>query len=221
RAKVAAIQHGQHPDGGYLQQCKHYLELAISYSKRPATPLMLTHGLSGSGKSTISQLIMEKLGAIRVRSDVERKRIFGLRADANSKSYVGGDLYSRSASEETYKLLTMMSQVITAGGYPVIIDATFLKQRHRAQFKAVADELGVPFVILHFHAEEELLRQWIIERNEKGNDPSEADVSVLEHQIKTQEPLSEDELLNTVTIDSGKEVDIPLICKNIHSLCTQ
>ncbi len=217
RAKVAAIQHAQHPDEGHLQQCQHYLELAASYTQRQATPLMITHGLSGSGKSTISQLILEQLGAIRVRSDVERKRLHGLSADARSKSTVGGDLYSASSSEATYRQLATTAQAITAGGYPVIIDATFLKHAQRQQFKAVADELAVPFIILHFHAAEAQLRQWIIERNEKGNDPSEAGISVLEHQIETQESLGEDELLNTVVIDSGLDVDVGTVCKNIQN----
>lgn len=217
RAKVAAIQHAQHPDEGHLQQYQHYLQLAASYTQRHATPLMITHGLSGSGKSCISQLILEQLGAIRVRSDVERKRLHGLSAGARSKSTVGDDLYTASSSEATYRQLATTAQAITTGGYPVIIDATFLKHAQRQQFKAVADELAVPFVILHFHAVEAQLRQWIIERNKKGNDPSEADIAVLEHQIKTQELLSDDELLNTVVIDSGIDVDIPLVCKSIQS----
>lgn len=221
RAKVTAIQHAQHPEDGYMQQCQHYLALAASYTQRPTTSLMITHGLSGSGKSCISQLILEQLGAIRVRSDVERKRLHGLSAKAHSKSTVGGDLYSATSSETTYQRLATIAQAITAGGFSVIIDATFLKQAQRQQFKTVANELGVPFVILYFHAEENLLRQWIIERNEKGDDPSEADISVLEHQIKTQQPLSEDELLNTVTIDSGIYIDIPLVCKNIQHHSSQ
>ncbi|MCF6324304.1 MAG: AAA family ATPase [Gammaproteobacteria bacterium] len=215
RAKVAAIQYAQHSDNGHFEQYQRYLNLALSYIEQHATPLMITHGLSGSGKSCISQLILEQLGAIRVRSDVERKRLYGLSTDARSKSTLGGELYSATSSDATYQRLATIAQAVTSGGYPVIIDATFLKQTQRQQFKTIASELNVPFVILHFHAEETLLRQWIIERNEKGDDPSEADVSVLEHQIKTQEPLNEDERLNTVTIDSGKAVDIPQACKKI------
>jgi len=217
RAKVAAIQQAQHPAGNHMLQCQRYLAQATSYIQHPATPLMITHGLSGSGKSCISQLILEQLGAIRVRSDVERKRLHGLSAETRSKSSLGGKLYSASASDATYQQLATIAQAITAGGYPVIIDATFLKQAQRQQFKAVADELGVPFIILHFHADEALLRQWIIERNEKGVDPSEADISVLEHQIKTQEPLNKDELLNTVVINTGMAVDIKTLCQTIQS----
>ncbi|MBL1261868.1 MAG: AAA family ATPase [Thiotrichaceae bacterium] len=218
RAKVALIQHAQHPGSGHSEQCQRYLNLALSYTAAHATPLMITHGLSGSGKSCLSQLILEQLGAIRLRSDVERKRLHGLSADARSQSAVGRKLYSATSSDATYQRLATIAQEITVGGYPVIIDATFLKQAQRQQFKAVAKGLKVPFIILHFHAEEALLRQWIIERNEKREDPSEAGISVLEHQIRTQEPLNEDERLNTVTIDSGKEVDISLACKNITNV---
>ena len=217
RAKVAAIQHAQHPEENHMLQCQRYLALALSYTQYSATPLMITHGLSGSGKSCISQLVLEQLGAIRVRSDVERKRLHGLGFDARSKSTVGEKLYSASASDATYQQLATIAQAITAGGYPVIIDATFLKQAQRQQFKAVADELAIPFIILHFHADEALLRQWIIERNKKGVDPSEADISVLEHQIKTQEPLNKDELLNTVVVNTGIAVDIKTACQSIQN----
>jgi len=215
RAKVAAIQHAQQPDSGHLAQCQRYLKLALSYTEQHTTPLMITHGLSGSGKSSISQLILEQLGAIRARSDVERKRLHGLNADARSQSTVGGQLYSSNSSEATYQQLAEVAQAITAGGYPAIIDATFLMRSQRQQFEIVANKLNVPFIILHFHAEETLLRQWIIERNEKGDDPSEADISVLARQIKIQEPLDEYEWLNTVTIDSGLDVDIKATCRKI------
>ncbi len=217
RAKVAAIQHQQQADAGQLQQCQRYLELAASYTKRLTTPLMITHGLSGSGKSAITQLILEALGAVRVRSDVERKRLHGLHFDARSKSPVGKALYTATAGEATYQRLATVAATTIASGYPVIIDATFLKQQQRQQFRNAADKLGVPFVILHFHAAEALLRQWIIERNEKGDDPSEADLSVLQHQMETQEPLNRNELLNTVTVNSGMEVDIPYLCQQIQS----
>ncbi len=217
RAKVAAIQYQQQANIGQRQRCQRYLELAASYTKRITTPLMITHGLSGSGKSTISQLILEALGAIRVRSDVERKRLHGLHFNARSQSSVGKALYTTTAGEATYQRLATVAAATIAGGYPVIIDATFLKQRQRQQFRSTADKLGVPFVILHFHATEALLRQWIIERNEKGDDPSEADLSVLQHQIETQEPLNRNELLNTVTVNSGVEVDISHLCQQVQS----
>ncbi|MDE2457264.1 MAG: phosphotransferase, partial [Burkholderiales bacterium] len=71
RAKVAALrarQAGQDAAGA----ARTYLELAHR-SGQPAAPLLLiTHGLSGSGKTTLSQGVVETLGAIRIRSDVER-----------------------------------------------------------------------------------------------------------------------------------------------------
>lgn len=216
RAKVARIRQTQRPNEEDLQQYQHYLELATSYTQQQITPLMITHGLSGSGKSCISQLILEQLGAIRVRSDVERKRLHGLSAEARSKSTVNDDLYTDTSSKMTYQQLAIAAHAITAGGYPAIIDATFLKRAQRQQFKAIADKLAVPFIILHFHAPEALLRQWIIERNKKADDPSEADISVLEHQIEMQELLADDELENVVAIDSELGVDVQVICKDIQ-----
>lgn len=49
---------------------------ALSYIEAKKPFLAITHGLSGSGKSTCAMMIAQSRGAIRIRSDVERIRIF-------------------------------------------------------------------------------------------------------------------------------------------------
>jgi len=94
-------------------------------------------------------------------------------------------------------------------GYPVIVDATFLKRSHRDRFRKLAQRLGVPFTILDFQADTVLLRARILRRSREEKDASEATLAVLDHQLADQEPLAADERPWVVTIESGRET-LPL-----------
>ena len=140
---------------------------------------------------------------IRLRSDVERKRLFGMTAEMRSDSKTDQGIYTADASQQTYQRLMSLATETIKAGYSTIVDATFLKREQRQLFRELATQLDVPFVILHFHADEQLLRQWINERLAHGKDASEATIEVLEHQLRTEHPLSSDEADHIISIDSG------------------
>ena len=210
RAKVAAIRAGQVEGAARadtLAECARYLALAAAQMQSPAPALLIASGLSGSGKTSQSQPLVEGCGVIRVRADVERKRLFGLDADARSGSTLGGGLYSREASAHTYARLAELARAVVEAGYPVLVDATFLKRTQRAAFAALAATLGVPFAILAFDAPVETLRARVRQRAEAGTDASEADVAVLETQLSAREPFEEEELACVVPIDTASAPD--------------
>jgi hypothetical protein len=150
---------------------------------------------------------VEGCGVVRVRADVERKRLFGLDADARSGSTLSGGLYSAQASARTYAHLAALARAVVEAGYPVLVDATFLKRAQRAAFAELAATLGVPFAILAFEAPVETLRARVRQRAEAGSDASEADVAVLETQLSAREPFEEEELACVVPIDTRSAPD--------------
>jgi aminoglycoside phosphotransferase family enzyme/predicted kinase len=211
RAKVDAIRMGQSDKGSddwqhLANDCDGYLKLAAGYLADRSPALMITTGLSGSGKTTVTQGLLESGGMIRIRSDVERKRLHGLAAEEQSDRELKSQMYSSSATEETYDRLAELVQQIIASGYSVIVDATFLRQAERERFAVLAGDLNVPFLILNCHASHEVLRERIRKRLRSGTDASEADLAVLELQIRHAEPLSEAEL--SVAVDAD-EADLP------------
>ncbi len=213
RAKVVTIRLGQSGLTAKEQQDIHhdfdsYLSLAEGYTEPPHPHIYITHGLSGSGKTTLTATLMQRLGAIRIRSDIERKRLFGLKGDEQGDT---ANIYTEEASQRTYQRLADLSVAITQGGYPVIVDATFLKQHERDHFRALADQLGVPFTILHFHAGPEVLTRRIQKRVAMGKDASDADLTVLQGQIKSYRPLGEKEMAETVVIDTEAEQPLDTI----------
>jgi predicted kinase len=98
------------------------VDLARRETTRTAPSVIITHGVSGSGKSTRAQALAEN-GAIAIRSDVERKRLAGLDAGARSESPVGGGLYASVVDRRTYDRLAQLARIIVRSGYTVLADA--------------------------------------------------------------------------------------------------
>ena len=208
RAKVFAIRAGQR--GGAkagLESCRAYLGLAHGWLTHRRPGLIITHGLPGCGKSTFAQIALERLGAIRIRSDVERKRLSGLEALANSNSKPGADIYGEDTTHQTYARLYELARGLLAAGFTVIIDAAFPRHAERESFRALAREMAVPFIIASLQADVTTLRERLSQRNIRGNDASEADIPVLQKSQGTQEPLWDDELATTVTFINDSDVD--------------
>jgi predicted kinase len=210
RAKIAAIRASQRGARMKmeLKSCRSYLRLAYSCLMRRHPAAIITHGLPGSGKSTFAQIALEKLGAIRIRSDVERKRLFGLTALADSKALLDADIYSEGATCRTYTRLNELARGILAAGFTVIVDAAFVLKAEREMFRALAHELGAPFVIASVQTDAALLAERLGLRTELHNDPSEADVDVLNKLQVFQEPLQEEELSNAVVFYNNGDIDV-------------
>jgi len=198
RAKVAVIRSAQ-PEadaGATLNEARAYLELALNDAKPPAPQLVITHGLSGSGKTWASSrwLLAEPGGhAIRLRSDVERKRLHGLGALATSGSGLNSGLYAPDTHGNTYASLLARAADLLHQGWSVLVDAAFLRQRERQAFADLAADRAVPFHILAPEAPVAVLRERISARQARGNDASEATLAVLEQQLGWVEPLSDAE----------------------------
>lgn len=189
-----------------------YLKLAQTYTKQDKPYIIITRGKSASGKSTLTQPLLEKLGAIRIRSDVERKRMYGIKLDEDSHADREQGIYTPKATDNTYlKLLELTGFVIDAG-ISVIVDATFTKVEQRNLFRKLATEKKLNFVILEFIASDKILRQRIRERKD---DVSDADLNVLESQIKNWSSLDSDEQDYLITINTEEVFDIEQLMSQI------
>lgn len=203
RAKVAALRAEQSAHAELdLAECARYIALAEAIATPPPARLIITHGLSGSGKSHAAQQLMCAAGAgptIRLRSDVERKRLFGLDALARSGSALNNDLYAPEAHVRTYAHLLSRTQSLLEQGWSVLVDAAFLKRSERDAFANLAQRSGCAFHVLAPHAEIQVLRERIERRLANGQDPSEATVQVLEQQLNMIETLGDDEARWVIT----------------------
>ncbi len=224
RAKVACIKLQQISDSKHSMKTvqagfERHVALAKHYTK-PAgnTPIIITHGLSGCGKTFISERLLQSADMIRVRSDIERKRLAGLSGQADSHSETGEGLYSKDINRAVYGRLLVLARKIVAAGYPVLVDATFLQSGDRQMFRKLAEELNTSYVILNIQASPETLRRRIKQRLESKSDASEATLDVLKYQQEYAEPLSMEERHHCVPIDSEGAFDPDSIWKNIQAI---
>jgi len=203
RAKIDAIRAHQ-PDtkpkeaNNAMAACRDYLALTETCLASRGPALIITHGLPGCGKTAVTQIALERLQAIRIRSDVERKRLFGLAPLQASSSQVAGGIYTADATQRTYARLHELSRELLSAGFPVIVDAAFLQHAEREQFRELAQEMAVPFAILDIQAAPATLRHRIQRRQDQARDASEADLRVLEKLQAVREPLQPGELVCTV-----------------------
>jgi aminoglycoside phosphotransferase family enzyme/predicted kinase len=225
RAKVAALRLVQSAsDSDSRVEARRdfdgYISLATSWAVVPAPCMLIMHGVSGSGKSWYASQLVERLGAIQLRSDIERKRLYGYRADANTGSDVQAGIYSQAASERTYAQLARLAESVLAGGLPVIVDAAFLRQAERQRFQQLAKSHGVPFAILHLEADEPVLVTRITRRRQLGNDPSEAGLDVLKSQLAGQEPLAASEMADVLQIQTAAASGLDLLVGRLRKKCS-
>lgn len=183
RALVAALR-------GLDTLAARYLATALAWTQPGPVQLTLMHGLPGSGKTHVSQRLLQAEGAIRLRSDVERKRLAGLHMLDNSRAQ-GLNLYDTATTRRTYDHVLAQARTTLQAGWPVILDAAFLRRDERDQACALARACGVPLGIVHCEAPLEVLHQRLQQRQ---GDASEADSAVLARLAPAAEPLAPDEL---------------------------
>lgn len=207
RVKVESLRLAQldNADEDMKSELGKYLELAAGYTRDTEPRLLIAHGLSGSGKTHVARLLLEQADLVHLRSDVERKRLFGLGPLDSSRSAQDEGIYSREANVRTYEHLADLAGRLLDSGWSVLVDAAFLKVDERRAFRQLAESRGMPFAIMHCEADMGVQRQRIAGRR---GDASEADLGVLERQREWQEPLRDAELPDVLSVNTTAAPDL-------------
>ena len=218
RAKVAAIRSRERDlkaqRDADVAEARDYCKIAVRQASKGPRALVIMSGLSGSGKSWVSERLMAELPAIRLRSDTERKRLFGVAETAQSGSGIATGIYTAEASEKTYERLFGLAGEVFASGHHVILDAAFLKSAQRDAARRVATRAGCEPVLLHVRASTEVLRERLRQRASVKGEVSEADLDVLEHQLTTTEAITSEEV--AIDVDNMTVVDIKAVATSIR-----
>ena len=185
RAKVAAI-------GKDVLKMELHIELALRYVEESTTApkLILMNGLSGTGKSYVSACLVSLIPGIRLRSDVERKRLAGLKRNESSH----GTIYTKEMNDKVHKRLLECCKNVLQTNICAIVDATMLKKELRLEFQAISKRCFVVTCAADYDVMVKRLK-------ERKGDPSEATEEVVKMQIEKQESICEEEeehyVLNT------------------------
>jgi uncharacterized protein len=172
-------------------EARSYLDLAVRYFQPRSCRLVAVGGLSGSGKSTLAAALAPSLRARVLRSDVIRKRLFGV----TPETPLPASAYTPDASHRVYAQLRRLAADGLSAGYSVIVDAVSLKPAERASFAAVAKAAGVPFSGLWLEAPAAAMEGRLRTRR---HDASDASPEVLALQLRQDAGA-----MNWVRIDAG------------------
>lgn len=222
RAKVAAIRSVERAEvedrEEDIEALKHNLAVAARWIDASPPKLIGMHGYSASGKTWVSSQLMSELPAIRVRSDIERKRLFGLEETGRSDSRPGGGIYTDRARTEVYDLLLSIAARLLDAGFNVIIDASFLRRADRQSLTSLAEGRGLFCGLVSTDADRAVLASRLRARRSGGEAVSEADASVLEHQYAHADHLDSAERARTVLVETDSATDPGQIIKSLRRL---
>ena len=198
RAKVARLRADgphEHGDTRPVEDAEYHRQVALAQalSVVPRPVVVVMTGLPASGKSTVAEHLAEEIGAVRIRSDVERKRLYGVPSREHPVTAYEGGLYGAEATRRTYERLATLAFDVVAAGYPVVVDASFSRRDERAAFLDLAGRLDAAFFIVECTAPVETLRERITRRSGAGSDVSDATLPVLERRLSETEPLGPEE----------------------------
>jgi aminoglycoside phosphotransferase family enzyme/predicted kinase len=181
RAKVTAAK--RDVDGAdrraATQAAQGYFRLAARLVTPPPPVLVAVGGLSGSGKSALARALAPSLppppGAVVLRSDVERKAMFGVAETERLPAAA----YSEDAAKRVYAALADKARRVIGAGHTAIVDAVFARADERAQIAAVAQTSHVPFRGLFLTADLEIR---IARVTARMHDASDANATVARQQ---------------------------------------
>lgn len=196
RAGVAALRGDRDaPPGSARAETDRYLDLAERLTHRGRPRLFATCGVSGSGKTTLAARVVGACNAVRLRSDVERKRLAGMRpTDRPADAAHAEAVYGADASRRVYERLAAVARGLLAAGMSVVIDATCNHRWQREMLAAAARDCGVPLVWLDFDVPAEVVLARVATRAAAGTDASDASIDVVRMQLAEREPITAAEL---------------------------
>jgi predicted kinase len=172
-------------------EARSYLDLAARLLRPRPTRLVAIGGLSGSGKSTLAAALAPEIGARVLRSDVIRKRLFGVAPETR----LPANAYAPDVSSRVYEVLRQKATMALAAGYSVIIDAVSLEPEQRQSFSTVAEAAAVPFSGLWLVAPAQTMEARLRARHHNASDASP--------EVLTQQLRQDVGLMDWVVIDAG------------------
>lgn len=192
RAKVEAIRHRLGQDRDASMSSRRYLLRAHAGVRGRPLALVLG-GLSGTGKSHLAGALQRDTDWEWLRTDLERKQLFGLAPTERLDAAGQAELYAPGVSKRVYAAVIERAKRAWADGRSVILDGTYLRRARRDELRAAAREAGVDAALVWLECPDAVIRKRLAERRRRDDDPSDADVAVYERQLGSQEPPTPDE----------------------------
>ncbi|MFQ5984530.1 MAG: AAA family ATPase [Alphaproteobacteria bacterium] len=173
-AMSAARQRKADAARAFRQEARRYLKQAVAFLEPPPPRLVAIGGLTGSGKSTLAARLAPRLGAppgaLVLRSDVIRKRLFG----KGPCERLGAEAYTSAVTRRVYAALGEAAAEGLRAGQSVIADAVFGRPGERESIARIARKAGTPLTSFWLEAPDEVLARRVRARMADASDATEA-----------------------------------------------
>ena len=193
------------------KRASQYWDLALNYAKTlPPALLVITCGLSGTGKSTVANDLAREIGAMVISSDIVRKRLLGMKPSERAKEEYRRGIYARDVTDRTYKALMDEARPLLLVGKHVILDAAFLHRRYRGLARRLARETGAQLACLEVTAPQREVRVRLDQRVASGKGPSDGRWDIYLTQKRRYQPPTEIETNRRVQINTSNPAETHL-----------
>ncbi|HSD11415.1 MAG TPA: AAA family ATPase [Candidatus Binatia bacterium] len=213
RAKVEILR-SREPEVGAAareearQAARRYFRLAARYARGRRPPeLVVVCGLSGTGKSTVAQVVGDLSGFAILNSDLTRKRLARVPLFQHSDPQSARSLYAADSTRRTYAALFEGARESLAAGRGVVLDATFLDPADRREALAVARAANVPVTFFECRAREEEVLRRLRDRQKRPDEVSDATEEIYLRQRAEATPITVSAPARHRIIDTARDRD--------------
>lgn len=188
RAKVAAIAAGESEIGADQRRAaaasaeRHLEQARRAVAPRGEAAVIAVSGIVGTGKSSAAELLSDARRGVIIATDRVRKRI--------ARPGSGESLYTPERIDAAYTAMLERAAPVLESGRPVVLDATFARQRHREAARALARRHGAPFRFVETRCAADEARRRLTRRSARGDDPSDAGPERYDASAAEYEPVS-------------------------------
>jgi aminoglycoside phosphotransferase family enzyme/predicted kinase len=184
----------------YFRLSQYYSRLMEIELLQKKPVLILVAGLTGTGKSTLARKLAIDYTAELVNTDVVRKEMAGIDKYEPHRDAFNTGLYDPKNIDHTYKQVIEKAQSILTQGHSVVIDATFVYNRHRTRAITLAQHLHIPLLVIQCTCKPTIVKQRLEKRMQKKS-ISDGRWEIYQQQLTTMDPF--DTTDNYLEFDMG------------------
>jgi aminoglycoside phosphotransferase family enzyme/predicted kinase len=186
------------------KRARRYFDLAVEYARSlPPALLVITYGLSASGKSTIAEEVAREIDATVISSDVTRKELAGMRPEERAAEEYRAGIYSSEVTKKTYGTMFERARPLLMDGRSVVLDASFLQRKHRRAAMRLGREAGAQVACIEVRADEAAIRARMRERAALNTGVSDASWEIYQQQKRRAQAPTEMPEERVIRVDTS------------------
>ena len=170
--------------------------------------LIVFAGLTGTGKSTLTDALAKKLNIPVISSDIVRKKLADISPEVRRYNGFEEGIYSREFTDRTYYEMLKRGRENLKKGSSVILDASFRKRYHRKLVLDMASELGIKLFIIETFCDIKEIKKRLCIRQEDKKSISDGRWEIYTRQRDDFEPINEIKEDSHIILDTTKPVDV-------------